>query len=140
MRAFLAIAATAVIAAAPFGAALAQEGYYGRDQWRPAESYGPDPCHEAKHEAGERGAVTGGLLGALAGSMFAGHGHKVGGAIVGGAVGAVAGNQIARSNVRCTGYPYGYHRHPDCRWVNQDGHGFEVCRGRDGVWRPWGGR
>ena len=140
MRAFLAIAVTAAIAGAPIGAAFAQPGY-GPGPWRPAPDYGRyDPCRDAKHEAGNRGAVTGGILGALAGSLVAGRGHKVGGAVVGGAVGAVAGNQIARSNVRCTNYPYGYHRHPDCRWVNQDGHGFEVCRAPDGVWRPWRGR
>ncbi len=136
MRAFLAIAAAAVMAAAPIGSAFAQ----GYGEWRPHADYGRDPCHEAKHEAGERGAVTGGLLGALAGSLVAGHGHKLGGAVVGGAVGAVAGNQIARNNIRCERYPYGYRPHPDCRWVNQDGHGFEVCRSRDGVWRPWGRR
>lgn len=135
MRALLAIAATAVVAAAPISTAFAQG--YGPGPWRPYGDYGRDPCHEAKHEAGERGAVTGGLLGALAGALVGGRHNRVGGAVVGGAAGAVIGNQVARSNVRCMGYPYGYRQHPNCRWVVQDGHGFEVCRAPDGVWRPW---
>ncbi|MDR3506780.1 MAG: glycine zipper 2TM domain-containing protein [Caulobacteraceae bacterium] len=140
MRALLLLATTATLILGPVSGALADPGYYDRGGWRPADSYGDrDPCRDAKHEAGNRGAVTGGLLGAMAGALVAGHGHKVGGAVVGGAVGAVAGNQIARSNVRCGDYPRDYRRHPDCRWVNQDGHGFEICRGRDGVWRPWSG-
>lgn len=134
MRAFLILAAAAAVAIAPMSAASAQD--YGGG-WRPYADYGRDPCHEARHEAGERGAVTGGVLGAMAGALLGGNHHRVAGAVVGGAAGAVVGNQVARSNVRCMAYPYGYHRHPNCHWVNQDGHAFEVCRGGDGVWRPW---
>jgi hypothetical protein len=49
----------------------------------------------------------------------------------------------ASAVLRCTAYPAGnkYHR-SNCRWVEEDyqGHvdGFEVCRDRDGVWRPSG--
>lgn len=48
-----------------------------------------------------------------------------------------------RPTVRCHLYPRGvlYHR-KTCRWVEEvyagDTHGFELCRGADGVWRPSG--
>ena len=135
MRKFIALAGAAFVAASPV-ASFAQP-YDGG--WRPAESYGSyDPCRAEQAEAGRGGAVTGGVLGAIAGAAIAGRGSRAGGALVGGAVGAVAGNQVGRSNVRCEGYPVGYHRHHHCRWVNDRGHAFEVCRGRDGAWRPWG--
>lgn len=106
-------------------------------------SYGPDPCHAARREAGNTGTVTGGVLGALAGSAIAGRGSRLGGALVGGAVGAVAGHEIAKSTVKCVAYPWRYRNHPPgCRWVEERHHGrwhgFEVCRGPDGVWRPSG--
>lgn len=140
MRAFLALAATAVMVSAPMSTAFAQPGYYQPGPPPGAWAYrSGDPCHEARRDAGNRGAVTGGILGALAGSMFAGRGHAVGGAVLGGAVGAVAGHEVARSNFRCVSYPYGYHPHPYCHWIVQDGRGFEVCRNPDGYWRPWRG-
>jgi len=128
MKTLLMAAAIAAIAIPP-GIASAQ--------WRPAPEYGHyDPCAGAKRHAGNQGALTGGILGAIAGSAIAGHGSRAGGAIVGGAVGAVAGHEIARSSVHCSAYPRGYYRHPNCRWVNDHGHGLEICRGGDGVWRP----
>lgn len=134
MRSLTAVIASAILLAGP------TVGYaqpYQDDGWRPADSYGADdPCGEARHEAGQNGAVEGGLLGALAGAAVAGRGSRVGGAVIGGAVGAVAGNAIGRDSVRCEAYPYGYHRHPHCRWVDDHGHQFEVCRGHDGYWRP----
>ena len=39
----------------------------------------------------DRGIVTGGALGAVAGGLLAGRGHGLGGALVGGTIGAVAG-------------------------------------------------
>jgi hypothetical protein len=134
MQKFIALAGAVFLAASPM--ASAAQPYDGG--WRPPESYGSyDPCQAARAEAGHNGAVTGGVLGAIAGAAIAGRGSRAGGALVGGAVGAVAGNQVARNNVSCASYPEGYHRHRHCRWVNDHGHGLEVCRGRDGVWRPW---
>ncbi|MGI9169965.1 MAG: hypothetical protein ACR2FH_07285, partial [Caulobacteraceae bacterium] len=82
-------------------------------------------------------------LGAVLGSAIAGRGSHLGGAVVGGTVGAVAGHQIAKSSVHCAAYPGRIgHRRPGCRWVVERyrgrDHGFEVCRGGDGVWRPSG--
>jgi len=134
MRKYIALAGAAILAAAPM-ASYAQP--YG-DGWRPEPAYGYDPRRAEKAEAAHNGAVTGGVLGAIAGAAVAGRGSRVGGALIGGTVGAVAGHEIARSSVKCQGYPIGYHRHPHCRWIDDRGHQFEVCRGRDGVWRPWG--
>lgn len=135
MRNFIALAGAAIMAVAPaVGYAQPYDG-----GWRPEGAYGSyDPCGAAKDEAAHNGTVTGGLLGAIAGAAVAGRGSRFGGAVIGGTVGAVAGNQIGRSSVKCEGYPVGYHRHHHCRWVDDRGHQFEVCRGRDGVWRPWG--
>ena len=68
------------------------------------------------------------------------------GAILGGIVGAVAGHEIAKRNVQCGSYPKRVARNSyqrsNCRWVQERYEGrnqsFEVCRGRDGVWRPSG--
>ena len=66
-RHLIAVLGAAIMVAGPtLGYA---QGYYDRgDSWRPADSYGEDPCHAARAEAGEHGAVTGGMLGALAGA------------------------------------------------------------------------
>lgn len=108
-----------------------------------ARSYGSgDVCAAQKRAAGQKGAVVGGLLGAVVGSQVAAKGAKTEGAVLGGAVGAVAGNQIARKNVRCVAYPRRVSHRNNCRWVQEyyggRNHDFEVCRGRDGVWRPSG--
>lgn len=128
--AVLAVAATPLAAPSP----AAAQAY---------ASYGPDPCHVARREAGNNGAVTGGILGAVAGGALAGRGSRLGGALVGGAVGAVAGHEIAKNSVKCVAYPGRYRNHRSgCRWVEERyhgrWHGFEVCRGPDGVWRPSG--
>lgn len=109
-----------------------------------ARSYGKgDLCASQRREAGQKGAIAGGLLGAVVGSQVAAKGAKTEGAVLGAAVGAVAGNQIAKRNVRCVNYPRRItHRRSNCRWVQEyyggRNHDFEVCRGRDGVWRPSG--
>jgi uncharacterized protein YcfJ len=109
-----------------------------------ARSYGTgDICAAQKRAAGNKGAVVGGLFGAFAGSQLAGHGARTEGTILGAGVGAVAGHEIAKRNVHCTAYPsrISYHR-ANCKWVSEyyggRNHSFEVCRGRDGVWRPSG--
>jgi len=138
MRAMIALVAAAVVATGSLATASAQPAYGYDGGWRPADTYGRyDPCAEAKHDASVHGAVTDGILGAFAGAMLGGRGSRGGGALVGGAVGAVAGSQIARSNVRCISYPYGYRPHPHCHWIDDHGHGVEVCRMPDGYWRPW---
>jgi hypothetical protein len=108
--------------------------------WAPAPDYGRgDVCRWEQHRATQQGAVTGGILGATAGFLLGGRGHKVAGAALGGAVGATAGGAVAHNNFRCMDYPQGYYRHPHCRWVSEGDHAFEVCRGPDGYWRPWRG-
>jgi uncharacterized protein YcfJ len=106
-----------------------------------AEAWRDDPCREARHDAGRNGTIAGGLIGALVGSQVAGRGNRTGGAIVGGAVGAVAGHQIGAHTVQCNGYPAGYRYHRGCHWVTDHYRGrdrsYEVCRDRDGYWRPY---
>lgn len=112
-----------------------------------ARSYGSgDLCRQEQRRQANTGTVVGGVAGALLGGAVAGDGNKTEGALLGGAVGAVAGHQIAKNRVKCAGYPErvarsGWQRN-NCRWVTEyyggRNHGFEVCRGRDGVWRPSG--
>ena len=138
MKVALAISSAALVAALILAAprlAIPQP-YYG---------YGTqDPCWAAKRRAGNRGALEGGVLGAVIGSAVAGHDSQLGGAVVGGTVGAVAGHEIGRNSVRCIAYPRRFHARLHCRWVEQDyggrPHQFELCRDRDGVWRPSGRR
>ncbi len=76
------------------------------------EAYAPGPDRCDSRRAG--GAVAGGLLGALAGSVIgsnvAGRGDRAGGAILGGVVGGAAGVAVGASAARCDdrGYYYAY--------------------------------
>lgn len=102
-------------------------------------SYGSsDPCTEAKHKAADKGTATGAVVGALGGALVAGHGDRAKGAVVGGALGAVAGHQIGLHNYKCSAYPKRVSARKGCHWIVEDGRSFEICRGRDGVWRPSG--
>lgn len=112
-----------------------------------ARSYGSgDICHSERRRAANQGTVVGGVLGAVAGSAIAGRGDRTEGALIGGAVGAVAGHEVGKRRVECSTYPrrvsQNSYSRDRCRWVeeyyNGRNHGFEVCRGRDGVWRPSG--
>lgn len=110
-----------------------------------SRSYGSgNPCRERKDTKGRQGLVTGAIVGGVLGSAIAGRGNKTEGALLGGTVGAVAGNSIGRHKVSCASYPkrYSAYRRSNCHWVTEyyggRSHGFEVCRGRDGVWRPSG--
>lgn len=128
------------VAAALAGASLAVPQFAAAQSTR---DYGStDPCAAAKKSAGNKGAIGGALIGGLLGGSVAGNGAKTEGAVLGAAVGAVAGNQIAKRNVRCTSYPASVAQRSNCHWITEtyDGrdHSFEVCRGRDGVWRPSG--
>ena len=109
-----------------------------------ARAYGTgDVCAAQRRSAANKGTVAGGLIGAFVGSQVAAKGARTEGAVLGGAVGAVAGHEIAKRNVRCASYPNRIASHrANCRWVQEyyggRNHNFEVCRGRDGVWRPSG--
>jgi uncharacterized protein YcfJ len=138
-RTFAIAAAAAVLAtslAVPQFAAAQSTRTYGSG----------DICREARRESGHKGAIVGGVLGAVLGSQVAGKGAKTEGAVLGGVVGAAAGNQVGRNRINCKGYPSrvaqtSYSRN-NCQWVSEyyggRDHSFEVCRGRDGVWRPSG--
>lgn len=140
MKMALALTTAAAIAVSTLAVptfASAQSGrYYGEG----------DPCRAEQRRKANQGTVAGGVLGAIVGGSVAGNGAKTEGALLGGAVGAVAGHQIAKNNVKCGSYPKrvsrsSYQRN-NCRWVQEyyggRNHSFEVCRGRDGVWRPSG--
>jgi uncharacterized protein YcfJ len=105
------------------------------------------PCQEQKREAKKKGAVAGALIGGVLGAAVAGDGNRGEGAVLGGTVGAFTGREVgrknAKNNVRCASYPKRIsYRRDNCRWVQEyrggRWQGFEVCRYRDGVWRPSG--
>lgn len=116
-----------------------------------AQSY--ESCREQQRRKANTGTVAGGVIGALVGSGVAARGAKTEGAVLGGAVGAVAGHQIAKSNAKCANYrssarapaprraaQNASYRPSNCRIVQEyyggRNHSYEVCRDRDGVWRP----
>lgn len=119
-----------------------------------AQSY--DPCREQVRQQANKGTIVGGLVGALAGGGVAAKGAKTEGALLGGAVGAVAGHEIGKRNAKCDRYRpapraayrdnnyqrSSYSSSSNCRWVKDSYNGrtqsFQVCRDRDGVWRPRG--
>ncbi|WP_312165530.1 glycine zipper 2TM domain-containing protein [Phenylobacterium sp.] len=122
-----------------------------------AQSY--DPCREQQRQSANKGTIVGGLVGALAGGGVAAKGAKTEGAVLGGAVGAVAGHEIGKRNSKCSNYRpapaprpaartsnnyqrSNYSAPSNCRWVQDNyggrNHSYEVCRSRDGVWRPSG--
>jgi uncharacterized protein YcfJ len=103
-----------------------------------ARSYSNDPCIVAKHKAGDNGTVGGAVLGAIVGSAVAGKGDRGKGAIVGGALGAAAGHSVGVHNYNCTRYPRRVSARAGCHWVSENGRSFEICRNRDGTWRPSG--
>lgn len=106
-----------------------------------AQAWRDDPCYYDRHAAARNGTIAGGVIGALVGSAVAGRGNHTAGALIGGGVGAVAGHQIGAHSVQCSAYPAGYSHHRGCHWMSDryDGRvrSYEVCRGRDGYWRPY---
>lgn len=137
MRKFTTLAVCAALSipafAAPTLASAQQHRDYGRGE----------PCSVQKKEAKKKGAITGAIIGGVLGAAVAGDDDRAKGALVGGTVGAFAGREVGRKNVRCAKYPSRVsYRRSNCRWVQENRenrwHGFEVCRGRDGVWRPSG--
>lgn len=137
MRTILTLSAAVAIAAPAFVAPTVADAQSSR-------SYGRgDVCSYQRRQAGNRGTVAGALVGGALGAAAASRGVKTEGAVLGGVVGAVAGNQIAKRNFRCSAYPRRVSaRRTSCKWVQEyyggRWHGFEVCRGRDGNWRPSG--
>ncbi|WP_304164497.1 glycine zipper 2TM domain-containing protein [Phenylobacterium aquaticum] len=132
----LAVAAMASSLAVPQFAAAQSAKDYGQG----------DICKKEQDSNATKGTVVGAVAGALLGSALAGKGNKTGGAVIGGVVGGVAGHQIGKHYVKCETYPSRvkqtkYSRN-NCQWVQESyggrDHGFEVCRDRDGVWRPSG--
>jgi uncharacterized protein YcfJ len=108
-----------------------------------ARNYGDgDVCRAEQRRQANTGTAVGAVAGALLGSAVAAKGAKTEGAVLGGAVGAVAGHQIAKHRVKCVSYPNRVSARSNCRWVQEyyggRNHSFEVCRGRDGTWRPSG--
>jgi uncharacterized protein YcfJ len=132
MRTTLALAA----AAASVLTTLSVPTYASAQEWR------EDPCLHARHAAGRNGTIVGGLVGAFVGSQVAGRGNRTAGALIGGTAGAVAGHQIGAHSVECNAYPAGYRYHRGCHWVSDRDadRSYEVCRDRDGYWRPYDGR
>jgi uncharacterized protein YcfJ len=131
MRKSIVVAVAAVLALQPLAMptlAVAKDNGYGSS----------DPCNEAKHKSADKGTATGAVVGALAGAAIAGQGDRAKGAVVGGALGAVAGHQIGLHNYKCATYPKRVSARSGCHWIVEDGRSFEICRGRDGVWRPSG--
>ena len=103
-----------------------------------AQTWRYDPCSYQRHVAARNGTIAGGVLGALVGSAVAGRGNHTAGALIGGTAGAVAGHQIGAHSVRCGAYPVGYRHHRGCHWITDlHGRSYEVCRDRDGYWRPY---
>lgn len=130
MRKLLILASIAALAApaALIPTMAAADTYYGTS----------DPCKDAQRSSANKGTVIGGATGALAGGLIAGHGNKLGGALIGGAAGAVIGHQVGKHNYKCPAPPSHYRTRSGCRWIEENGRGFEVCKGSDGVWRPSG--
>lgn len=137
MRTILTLTAALALAAPAFAvptfAAAQSSRYYGSG----------DICSQQRKSAGNKGTVAGGLIGGALGAAVSGKGAKTEGAVLGGVVGAVAGNQIAKKNFRCSSYPQRISsRSNNCKWVQEyyggRWHGFEVCRNRNGEWRPSG--
>jgi hypothetical protein len=58
-------------------------------------------CEKERQEASNRGAVIGGVTGAVLGSQVAGNGAKSEGAVIGGGVGILTGRQVAKKDHRC---------------------------------------
>ena len=139
MRKLMTIAVSAALALPAFTAVptvAAAQSY--RDY-----GYGSSPCHYEKKQAERKGTVAGALIGGALGAAVAGDGNRGEGALLGGTVGAFAGKEVGRKNVRCANYPKRIsYRRDNCRWVQEyrggRWRGFEVCRNRNGNWRPSG--
>jgi outer membrane lipoprotein SlyB len=144
MKAIITLAGAAAIAVSTFAVPQVSVAQSSRN-------YGSgDICVAQKRSSANRGTAVGAIAGALLGGTVAGNGAKTEGAVLGAGLGAVAGHQIGKNQVRCVNpppraaarYNQNQARNNNCRWVQEyyggRNHDFEVCRERDGVWRPSG--
>ena len=99
------IAAGVLACFAMAGPSFAREpsGYYdSRHHWHSyRQEAAKERCERARQNASNKGAVIGGVGGAVLGSAVAGHGAKTEGAAVGGLAGVLTGRQVAKKNHRC---------------------------------------
>jgi hypothetical protein len=58
-------------------------------------------CERERQEASNKGAVVGGVTGAVIGSQVAGNGAKSEGGVIGGLAGVMVGRDIAKKDHRC---------------------------------------
>src|SRR5215468_9760921 len=97
MRKIVSLTAAALLAAAvgaPASFAKQPTGYYDKNHvWHSYHRVTSSRvrCEAARQHASNRGAVLGGLGGAVLGSAIAGHGVKTEGAVIGGVGGVLAG-------------------------------------------------
>jgi uncharacterized protein YcfJ len=110
MRKF-AMMGAALLSAATMSMATAQpsfaqrSGYYdSHHRWHSYKKHQTSNrvnCERERQRASNKGAVVGGIGGAVLGSAVAGHGAKTEGAVIGGVGGVLAGRQIAKKDHRC---------------------------------------
>lgn len=136
MRTLLTFAVAAAIAAPTIAVPVAADAQMYR-------SYGRgDVCARQKDRSKDRGTVAGALIGGTLGAAVADDKNRMEGALLGGTVGAIAGRGIANGSFRCSSYPRRVAARGNCKWVQEyrgnRWRSFEVCRSRDGVWRPSG--
>ena len=91
--------ATVQVAKADEVAAAKQRAASAEARARAAEA--KIQCERDRQAASNRGAVVGGITGAVVGSQVAGDGAKSEGATIGGVAGVLAGRQIAKKDHRC---------------------------------------
>ncbi|OXE36312.1 MAG: hypothetical protein CGW95_08355 [Phenylobacterium zucineum] len=116
--------------------ASAAEASYGRG----------DVCTSRQKESATTGTLAGGVIGALAGATLAGKKDRTAGAVIGGLVGAGVGHQVGKHNIKCTAYPdrvaQTTYSRKNCQWIIETyegrDHSLEICRDKDGAWRPSG--
>ena len=82
------------------------DGYYDdRGRWREysrrEKAEARERCERDRQKESNKGAIVGGLAGAVLGGAVSGKGAKTEGAVVGGVGGALAGRQISNKNNRC---------------------------------------
>lgn len=131
-NAIIAIAAAAIVGA-PM---LATPDF--ADAARP-RSYGTgDICAHDQRVAANRGTAIGAVVGGIIGNRVAGRGNRTAGTVIGAGVGAVAGHEIGRQSVRCIDRPRRVTYRENCQWVEDQEGQFEVCKDRNGEWRPSG--